>query len=122
VRWTKWWELGIMLIAMAGFMLEWYSLLLVVLFLVGTQATFFTPAKYSSIPDLVSHDDLTKGNAFIELGTFLAILFGTLLGGLAGQSRYVVTGVGVPNRRRNRYSSLRTARRLRRRMLSRGKP
>ena len=55
---------------------------LAVLFLLGVQATFFGPVKYGILPDLLATEDLMTGNALIEAGTFLAILLGTIAGGL----------------------------------------
>lgn len=82
VRATKLWELGIMSVAAVGFWLHSPVLLLGVLFLAGTQATVFGPVKYSMVPDLVDHQDLIEANAYIEFGTFLAILIGTIAGGV----------------------------------------
>ena len=82
VRMTKLLEIGIMIIAALGFFFQSYALLLFILFLMGTQSTFFGPAKYSLIPDLVQERNLTQANALIELGTFLSILLGTIAGGL----------------------------------------
>ncbi|MEZ5825662.1 MAG: acyl-[ACP]--phospholipid O-acyltransferase [Geminicoccaceae bacterium] len=56
--------------------------LLVILFLMGTQSTLFGPIKYGILPDLVDRSDLMSANGAIEGGTFLAILFGTIAGGL----------------------------------------
>jgi 1-acyl-sn-glycerol-3-phosphate acyltransferase len=52
------------------------------LFLLGTQATLFGPAKYSIMPQHLLPEELVGGNAWIEMGTNLAILLGTMLGGL----------------------------------------
>ena len=86
VRYTKIMEIMIMVIACLGFYLELYPLLLVVLFLMGTQSTLFGPVKYSIIPELVEEEELIQGNAYVELGTFLAILIGTIAGGLVVSS------------------------------------
>ncbi len=83
VRYTKIWELAIMILASVGFYLEHYELLLFVLFLIGVQSTFFGPVKYSMIPQIVKSDELVESNAYVELGTFLAILLGTIAGGVA---------------------------------------
>ncbi|MGE4131057.1 MAG: MFS transporter [Bdellovibrionales bacterium] len=86
VRLTKLAEIVIMVIASLGFALNQYGLLLFVLFLMGTQSAFFGPVKYSVVPDLVAKDELTTGNAFIEAGTFISILLGTLAGGWVSAS------------------------------------
>ena len=82
VRYTKLFEVAVMLIAAVGFFFNLYEVLLFVLFLMGTQSTLFGPVKYSMIPDLVEEEKLVQGNAYVELGTFLAILIGTIAGGL----------------------------------------
>jgi len=56
--------------------------LMVVLFLMGTQSTFFGPIKYSILPQLLRKDELIAGNGLVQMGTFLAILVGTIFGGL----------------------------------------
>jgi len=82
VVFTKWLEVVIMVIGTVGFMVGSVSLLFICLFLLGLQATIFGPAKYSILPELIETDDLVKGNALVEMGTFLAILIGTILGGV----------------------------------------
>jgi len=52
------------------------------LFMMGTQSTFFGPIKYSILPQNLKDDELLHGNALVESGTFIAILFGTILGAL----------------------------------------
>jgi len=82
IRYTKFAEIIVMLIATIGFALHNNSLLMFVLFLLGTQATFFGPMKYSILPDHLRTDELIQGNALLEAGTYLAILLGTMLGGV----------------------------------------
>ncbi len=82
VRITKLWEIGVMLFAAAGFALGNIPFQLAVLFFLGVQATFFGPVKYGILPELLAADELVAGNGLIEAGTFLAILIGTIAGGL----------------------------------------
>lgn len=82
VRITKYWEVAIMAVAALGFYTHNYYLLLAVLFLAGFQAALFGPVKYSMLPDLVGQEELVEANAYVELGTFLAILIGTIGGGV----------------------------------------
>lgn len=82
MRWVKLMEILIMGLAAAGFITGHLVLLLSVLFLMGLQSTFFGPAKYSVLPELVKDDELVGGNALIEMGTFVAILVGTIGGGV----------------------------------------
>ena len=74
-------EIVIMGMATVCLYLDNYALLMVVLFLMGTQSAFFGPLKYGIIPSLVEEEKLVLGNAFVSAGTFIAILIGTLLGG-----------------------------------------
>jgi len=75
-------EIFLMLIAMVGFYCESIPILMLDLFLLGTQATFFGPIKYSILPVLLPSRELIAGNGLTEAGTFLAILLGTILGGV----------------------------------------
>lgn len=93
---TKIAEIGFMVLASVGFLTDSLPTLLVALFMMGAQSTLFGPVKYSILPELLHEDELVKGNALVEMGTFLAILLGTLLGGiLAGMGEngaYYVSG------------------------------
>ena len=71
-----------MMIGAVGFYLENVPLLLLSLFLMGTQSTMFGPAKYSILPQQLEEDELVAGNSLVEMGTFLAILTGTILAGI----------------------------------------
>lgn len=82
IRWVKLNEILVMAGAVIGFYLESVAFLVAVLFLMGTQSAFFGPLKYGSLPDQLHDDELIGGNAWIETATFIAILIGTLLGGL----------------------------------------
>jgi len=80
VRLVKLFEVGIMLLATLGFWLNSVTLLLAVLFLLGLQSTIFGPIKYGILPQILSREELVGGNALIEMGTFVAILAGTIAG------------------------------------------
>ncbi|MFV2071713.1 MAG: MFS transporter [Thermoanaerobaculales bacterium] len=82
IRWVKLWEIGVMGLAGVGFATDSLALLLVVLFMMGMQSTFFGPAKYAILPELLDEQSLVGGNALVSMGTFLAILLGTITGGL----------------------------------------
>lgn len=76
--------------------------LLLILFLMGLQSALFGPVKYAILPEYLAANELMAGNAWVELGTFLAILTGTLTAGLLlAQSAYgvwvamVVIGVAL---------------------------
>lgn len=82
IRIIKLGEIGIMLVGAAGLLLGSLPLLLFVLFAMGTQSALFGPVKYSILPQHLQPDELIGGNALVEMGTFLAILGGTLYAGL----------------------------------------
>lgn len=100
IRLTKLSELVVMLLAATGFYLDDFHILLGALFLMGLQSTVFGPLKYGIIPELVDGSALVAANAYVESGTFVAILIGTIVGGLAmtfGESKLLVVAcvVGV---------------------------
>jgi len=80
IQLIKLFEVGIMLLATLGFWLNSVSLLLFVLFLLGLQSTVFGPIKYGILPQILGKEELVGGNALIEMGTFVAILAGTIAG------------------------------------------
>ncbi len=82
IRLIKLAEILIMLVAMFAFIEgQWFALILL-LFLMGAQSAFFGPAKYSYIPQQLDECELVEGNAWVQGGTFVAILAGTMLGGI----------------------------------------
>ena len=89
---TKLVEIFAMFLGAVGFYLENFYFLLFVLFLMGTQSTFFGPAKYSILPQMFRKDsDLMEATGLVEMGTFLAILTGTIVGGvLIAIDKYMV--------------------------------
>jgi len=82
VRLVKLAEIAIMLLAVAGFATRNLALLFGALFLMGVHSTVFGPVKYAILPQHLEPDQLIGGNAWVESGTFLAILLGTILGGI----------------------------------------
>jgi len=82
IRFVKIWELLIMSLAALGFWMAEYEFLVFLLFFMGLQSTIFGPLKYSMLPQILKEEELVGGNALVELGTFLAILLGTIFGGM----------------------------------------
>ena len=74
-------EVLIMSVAALGFINQSIEILLAALFLMGMHSTFFAPAKYGVLPEVLRDSELVGGNAMLETGTFLAILLGTLAAG-----------------------------------------
>lgn len=83
IKTLKLWEVAVMALAGASFLINGgIGLGLTILFLLGVQAAFFGPVKYGILPELLAPEELLGGNAVVEAGTFLAILIGTIAGGL----------------------------------------
>jgi acyl-[acyl-carrier-protein]-phospholipid O-acyltransferase/long-chain-fatty-acid--[acyl-carrier-protein] ligase len=78
-------EIAVALVAVLGFWLHSVPLLFVALFLFGVIAALFGPIKYGILPDHLAQAELPAGNALVEGATFIAILLGTIVGGLAAR-------------------------------------
>ena len=78
--WTKWLEVVSMTLATVGLATHILPISLAALALVATQAALFGPTKYGLLPELLPAKRLSWGNGVIELGTFLAIILGTVTG------------------------------------------
>lgn len=100
MRLAKWLEPPIVLIAAAGFALNSVELLILAVFLLGSQSAFFGPAKYAYLPEHMKSTELVMANALVESATFMAILLGTIAAGsLMSQDSgpsvvYLVCGFG----------------------------
>jgi 1-acyl-sn-glycerol-3-phosphate acyltransferase len=75
-------EIIIMLVSGVGFAMHSLALLMTALFMFGMHSTMFGPVKYAILPQHLKEEELVGGNALVEAGTFVAILIGTLAGGL----------------------------------------
>jgi 1-acyl-sn-glycerol-3-phosphate acyltransferase len=101
IRGVKLLEIAIMCIGALGFGLRSVTILLGALFLMGVHSTLFGPVKYSILPQHLRESELVAGNALVELGTFLAILIGTILGGVlvalprVGSAAVSATVIGI---------------------------
>ena len=79
-------EIGVALIAVLGFSLHSVPILFFALFLFGVIASLFGPIKYGILPDHLQRSELPAGNALVEGATFIAILLGTIVGGIAAKN------------------------------------
>lgn len=98
IRLIKLGEIVIMVVGAAGFLFNHLALMLVALFAMGTHSALFGPVKYSILPQHLRENELVGGNALVEMGTFLAILAGTIGAGMMMSSPYypfVVSGAIV---------------------------
>src|SRR5580698_19425 len=88
-RLVKTFEIVVMLIGGAGFLMHSAPLLYTCTFLMGVHSTLFGPVKYAYLPQHLKPAELVGGNGLVEMGTFVAILLGTIIGGVAaGFSEY----------------------------------
>ena len=76
-------EICLMVLAAYAFTRQSYAVLLFVLFLMGTQSTLFGPVKYAYLPQQLETGELIGGNALVESGTYMAIIFGLVVGGIS---------------------------------------
>ena len=83
IRRVKMLEILLMVLAGITLITESYSLLLLVLFLMGCQSTMFGPVKYAYLPQQLADHELVGGNALVESGTYVAIILGLIAGGIA---------------------------------------
>src|SRR5437867_4452611 len=78
---VKIFEVVVMTVALAGLAWGYLPLLLACVFLMGTHSAFFGPSKYGLLPELLPERRLSWGNGLLELGTFMAIILGTVAAG-----------------------------------------
>ena len=90
MRIVKAWEIVVMSLAVAGFYTQNIYFLYFVLFLMGAQSAMFAPIKYSVLPQYLHRDELLGGNGLVQGFTFLAIIFGTIIG-----NELILTDAGV---------------------------
>ncbi len=82
IRFVKLFEIAIMVVGAIGFYRRDLVLLFLALGLMGVHSTIFGPVKYAILPQTLKSDELVGGNGLIEMGTFVAILLGEIVGGL----------------------------------------
>jgi len=103
---TKIAEIPVMAIAFAGLAFHSIPIMLAALFLRGIQSSCYSPSKFGMLPEILPEARLSWGNGLIELGSFLAIICGTVAGtsmyseftgqlGYAGVILLIVTLAGL---------------------------
>ncbi len=80
IRRIKLAEIAIMMLGAVALFSGSHAFTIAVLFLMGTQSAFFGPIKYGILPQHLDETELVGGNGLVEMGTFLAILAGTIAG------------------------------------------
>jgi MFS family permease len=92
IRIIKTAEIGIMLVGAAGIWLHNVPIMLIALFAMGMHSTFFGPIKYAILPQHLQDDEVLAGTGWVEAGTYIAILCGTIVGGLMPHN-FAVIGI-----------------------------
>lgn len=97
IKITKITEIILMVLTARAFIHTSLWALIILLFFMGAQSTFFGPLKYSILPQHLRREELIAGNGLVNAGTYIAILLGTLCGGLlvlgARGKGYIAAGV-----------------------------
>lgn len=95
IRWVKGLEVIIMSLAATAILMGNIWMMMVLLFLMGLQSAIFGPVKFALLPQQLNDEELVGGNALVEMGTFLAILIGTITAGVFfdfEQGQYWIAG------------------------------
>ncbi len=95
IRFVKDFEIAVMAIAAAGFVAQVPGLLYGAVFLMGVHSTLFGPVKYAYLPQHLKDVELTGGNGLVEMGTFVAILAGTMAAGFLVNDGAGASGVAA---------------------------
>ena len=82
IRLIKTAEIFIMIVGAIGIWVHLVPVMLLALFAMGTHSTFFGPIKYAILPQHLEEDEVLAGTGWVEAGTYIAILGGTIVGGL----------------------------------------
>ena len=82
IRWVKSAEIVIMVFGAGGLLIQSIPLMLAALFAMGVHSSFFGPIKYAILPQHLRDDEVLGGTGLVEAGTYIAILGGTIAGGL----------------------------------------
>ena len=95
MRIIKWAEIGIMTVGATGIFLSSTWIMLIALFAMGVHSTFFGPIKYAVLPQHLARDEVLGGTGMVEAGTYVAILLGTIAGGLLNPHHAAIGVIGV---------------------------
>ncbi len=95
IRIIKTAEIIIMIVGGLGILMSNVPVMLLALFAMGVHSTFFGPIKYAILPQHLDKDHVLGGTGMVEAGTYVAILLGTIVGGLLPSTWAAVAVVGV---------------------------
>jgi acyl-[acyl-carrier-protein]-phospholipid O-acyltransferase/long-chain-fatty-acid--[acyl-carrier-protein] ligase len=77
---TKFWELLVVAAAAWSLWAKSIPFMMCALFVLSMQAAFFSPSKYGVLPELMGEEEISRANGWLNMGTFTAILLGTITG------------------------------------------
>jgi 1-acyl-sn-glycerol-3-phosphate acyltransferase len=99
MRFVKSFEIAIMVLAAVGFIYKQPYVLYACVFFMGLHSTLFGPVKFAYLPQHLGDKELTGGNGLVEMGTFVAILIGsivgTTLGGMGDNGLTIIAVIGL---------------------------
>jgi len=87
------WQLLVVAVATVSLLKASISAMMLSLFLLSMQAAFFSPAKYGILPELMHENELSSANGILNMGTFVAILVGTIIGTFFSEELKVACGL-----------------------------
>ncbi len=95
IRIIKTAEIVIMVAGSIGLILHSIPILLLALFAMGVHSAFFGPIKYAILPQHLEQNDVLGGTGLVEAGTYVAVLLGTIAGGLLAPKWAALAALGV---------------------------
>ncbi|MDD4202295.1 MAG: acyl-[ACP]--phospholipid O-acyltransferase [Candidatus Omnitrophica bacterium] len=103
VIYTKIMELVIMILGYFAIVSQNTLGIYTVLFLMGAQSAFFSPAKFGMMPELLTEEEISEGNGAMQMWSYIAIIIGTAFGGyiffqlkdVAYKTTYIFMGIAV---------------------------
>ncbi len=90
IKWVKTAEIGIMMVGALGIFTHSIFLMFLALFAMGVHSTFFGPIKYGILPQHLEEDEVLGGTGLVEAGTYIAILTGTIVGGIMSPEKSAI--------------------------------
>jgi MFS family permease len=82
----KWVEIPLAIAAGIGFVTGNFWLAAISMLLLATQSTFFSPAKYGMIPEIVQTGNVSKANGILNMTTNISIITGMLIAGVVSDT------------------------------------
>lgn len=93
IKWVQVWQLLVVAVASGAILAKSIPAMLLCLFVLSMQATFFSPAKYGILPELMGEQELSNANGILNMATFAAILAGTIVATVFSRHLTLVAGL-----------------------------